>query len=111
MNIRKATMLSFIAAAITLPGLSFASSMWHPDSGEAGFTYHPNHFDSTKARAEVLAELDAARKDGTLAQIQRGAPIPAKAAGPGKTRQQVLNDMRNEPPAARRTRMELQSGG
>lgn len=111
MNIRQATLLSVITAAITLPSMSFANSMWHPDNGEAGFTYHPDHFKSTKTRADVRAELEVARKDGTLALMQRGAPVPAKATGPGKTRQQVLDEMQNESPAARRARMELQSGG
>lgn len=111
MNIRQATLLSVITAAITLPGLSFANSVWHPASGEAGFTDHPDHFKSTKTRADVRTELEAARKDGTLALMQRGAPVPAKAVGPGKMRQEVLNEVHNESPAARRARMELHSGG
>lgn len=111
MNLRKATLLSAITAALALPGLSFANSMWHPDSGEAGFTYHPDHLKSAKTRAEVLAELDAARKDGTLALMQRGAPLPVKASGPGKTRQQVISEMRNESAEQRRARMEMHGGG
>lgn len=85
--------------------------MWHSDSGEAGCTYHPDDFKSTKTRTDVRTELEVARKDGTLALMQRGAPVPAQAAGPGKTRQQVLNETQNESPAARRARMELHSGG
>lgn len=111
MNLRHTTVLSVIAAALSLPGLSFANSAWHPDNGEAGFTYHPDYVKSTKTRAQVLAELEAARKDGTLALLQRGAPVPVKATGPGKTRQQVLGDMSNESPEARRARMEMHTGG
>ena len=110
MNIRQAAMLSVITAAITLPGLSFANSVWHPDSGEAGVTFHPDHLKSTKTRADVRAELEVARKDGTLALMQRGAPLPPKTTGPGKTRQQI-DEMQNETPAARRARMDLHSGG
>lgn len=111
MNIRQTAMLSVIAAAITVPGLSFANSVWHPASGEAGFTYHPDHLKNTKTRADVQAEVEAARKDGTLALMQRNVPVPAKAVGPGKTRRQVLDEVQNESPAARRARMELQTGG
>lgn len=110
MNLRKATLLTAFAAAIALPSLSFASSQWHPSNGEAGFTYHPDHFKSTKTRADVLAELEAARKDGTLALMQRNAPIPPKATGPGKTREQVISELRNESPAERRARMHMHSG-
>ena len=105
--------LPALAVAITfaLPGLAQADSMHHRTAGETGFTYHPEHFQSTKSRAEVIAELEAARKDGTLALIQRGAPLPIKNAGPAKTRQQVIDEMRNESPEQRRARMELTAGG
>lgn len=107
MNLRKASLLFVTAAAITLPGVSFANSMWHSANGEVGVTYHPDHSKSTTTRAQVIAELDAARKDGTLAMMQRGAPVPAKITGPGKTRAQVLDEMRNESGESRRARMEL----
>ena len=59
----------------------------------------------------MLAELEAARKDGSLALMQRGAPVPIKNAGPAKTRQQVIDEMRNESPEQRRARVELTTGG
>lgn len=100
-----------LLSALALPGLSQANSIYHAASGEVGFTYHPDHFKSTKSRADVLAELEAARKDGTLALIQRGAPVPIKNAGPAKTRQQVINEMLSESPEQRRARMDLTIGG
>ena len=33
-----------------------------PGPTEEGFTYHPDHFQSTKTRAQVMAEVEAARK-------------------------------------------------
>lgn len=111
MNVRQATMLSVFTAAITLPGLSFANSMWHPANSEVGFTYHPDHVKSTMTRAAVLAEVEAARKDGTLALMQRGAPLPAKAVGPSRTRQQVISEVMNESVEQRRARMEMHGGG
>lgn len=98
-------------SALALPTLSQATSIYHAAGGEAGFTYHPDHATNGKARTEVLAELETARKDGTLALIQRGAPLPIKNAGPAKTRQQVIDEMRNESPEQRRARMELTAGG
>ncbi|MGV8822747.1 DUF4148 domain-containing protein [Methylibium petroleiphilum] len=102
------------AAAISIiafPGLSQATSYYHATSGDPGFTYHPDHVTNGKSRAEVLAELEAARKDGTLKLIQRGLPVPVKSAGPAKTRQQVIDEMRSESPEERRARIELTNGG
>lgn len=98
-------------SALALPALSQATSIYHAASSEVGFTYHPDHATNGKTRAEVLAELEAARKDGTLELIQRGAPLPIKNAGPAKTRQQVIDEMRNESLEKRRARMELTTGG
>lgn len=100
-----------VICTFSLPGLSQATSIYHAAGGEVGFTYHPDHATSGRSRADVLAELDAARRDGTLALIQRGAPLPIKLAGPPKTRQQVIDEMRSESPEQRRLRMELLGGG
>lgn len=82
-----------------------------PRRAAAGFTYHPDHATNGKSRPEVLAEIEAARKDRTLAVIQRGAPLPIKHAGPTKTRQQVSDEMRSGSPEQRRARMESPTGG
>lgn len=111
MNFRKYAGLPFVALALSLPLMAQANSLYHPAQNNAGYTKHPDHWQSTKTRAEVLAEVEAARKDGTLALMQRNAPLPMKATGPGKTRQQVIDEMRNESPEQRRMRMELHSGG
>ena len=100
-----------VISTLALPGFAQAASIYHATGGEAGFTYHPDHATNGKSRAEVLAELEAARKDGTLALIQRGAPLPIKNAGPARTRQQVIDEMRSESPEQRRARMERTSGG
>ena len=111
MNFRKHAALPLVALALTLPVMAQANSLYHPASGEAGFTEHPDHLKSTKTRAQVMAELEAARKDGTLALMQRNAPLPIKATGPSKTRQQVIAEMLNESPEQRRARAELLTGG
>lgn len=115
MNFAKSTTLVFAAtAAFSLPTISYASSMWHSANGEAGYSYYPEHFKSSKTRAQVAAETTAARNDGTLAQLnaeyQFNAPVPAKNAGPGKTRTQVIAEMNNESADERRARMNLLAG-
>lgn len=111
MNFRKHAAMPLVALALTLPVLAQANSLYHPAQGEVGFTEHPDHWKSTKTRAQVMAEVEAARKDGTLELIQRGAPLPQKATGPAKTRQQVIDEMLNEPAEERRARLALQRGG
>ena len=100
-----------VISTLALPGFSQATSVYHATSGEAGYTFHPDHATNGKSRADVLAETEAARRDGTLALMQRGAALPIKSAGPAKTRQQVIDEMRNESPEQRRARMELTAGG
>lgn len=111
MNFRKHAALPLVALALTLPVVAQANSLYHPAQGEVGFTEHLDHLKSTKTRAEVMAELEAARKNGTLALMQRNAPLPMKATGPGMSRQQVVAELLNESPEQRRLRMELQTGG
>lgn len=111
MKLTYLVVLKAIVLAAALPTAAQANSLWHPASTEAGFTYHPDHFKSTKTRAEVMAEVEAARKDGTLALIQIGAPLPIKSFEAPKTRQQVVDEMRSESPEAQRARRELYSGG
>jgi hypothetical protein len=111
MNFRKHAALPLVALAMTLPVMAQANSLYHPAQGEVGFTEHPTHWTSPKTRAQVMAEVEAARMDGTLALMQSGAPLPLKSTGPGKTRQQVVAELLNESPEQRRARMELQRGG
>ena len=89
--------LKAIVLATALPLTAQASSMWHPAP--------------TETRAQVMAEVEAALKDGTLAILQRGAPLPIKSSEAPKTRQQVVDEMRSESPEARRARLEMYSGG
>jgi Domain of unknown function (DUF4148) len=111
MSFRNHAALPFVALVLTLPVMAQANSLYHPADTDAGYTEHPDHWKSTKTRAQVMVEVEAARKDGTLALMQRNAPLPIKATGPGKTRQQVIAEMLNESPEQRRARTELLTGG
>ena len=95
MNIAKTPTVAALAVLLAVPGLVFATSLWHASNGEAGATFHPDHVKSTRIRAEVLQELDAARRDGTLWYLQRGLPVPVKNAGPGRTREAVQREVAN----------------
>ena len=107
---RSITLVVALAAA-ALPGVAAANSPWHAANGEVGFTYHPDHVTTQRSRAEVLAELEAARRDGTLALTNRGIPLTPKASGPGRTRAEVIAEVLNETPEERRARRDLYRGG
>ena len=111
MSQRRLTWSSLIAAAaatmvLGMPGIAAANGYWHPANNEAGFTTHPDHFKSSKTRAEVRAEAEAAmRQQGGLSRFNANSyPAPVQANGPGKTRQQVIDELVNETPAARSER-------
>ncbi|MEI2677406.1 MAG: DUF4148 domain-containing protein [Burkholderiaceae bacterium] len=90
------------AFVLSAPGLASATSLWHYGNGDAEESYHPEHLISTKTRAEVLQELEAARKDGTLWYLQHGLPVPIKAVGTGRTRAEVQREVLNMTAAERR---------
>lgn len=77
MSQRRLTWSSLIAAAaatmaLGMPGIAAANGYWHPANNEAGFTTHPDHFKSSKTRAEVRAEAEAAmRQQGGLLASMR----------------------------------------
>jgi Domain of unknown function (DUF4148) len=83
----------FLSTGLVIPGVSSASSLWHENNRENGATFHPDHVKSNKTRADVKQELELARRDGSLWYLQRGLPIPVKASVPGKTREEVRNEL------------------
>lgn len=95
MKIFKLLSLSAIVVVLAAPGLASATALWHESNGEAGATFHPDHIKSTRTRAEVMQELEEARKDGSLWYLNRGLPVPVKNAGPGRTREEVRNEVLN----------------
>lgn len=93
------------AAALSLPATASAEYL-HPASGEASFIVHPEHFNSTRTRAQVAAEAAAAVQAGSLASGNRAYP-PTRLTSSTKTRQQVIEELRNETPAERAARRTL----
>jgi hypothetical protein len=109
-KIRTTTLLSLLAATFVAPGVALANSDWHFTNSEAGYTYFPDHVKSTKTRAEVLRELEQAKADGSYYYLQRGVPAPSRNSGPGKTREEVINELVNMTPEERARMDELYSG-
>ncbi|ACM33643.1 MULTISPECIES: DUF4148 domain-containing protein [Comamonadaceae] len=99
-------------AAFGLPGMASAEYM-HPANNQAGVVVHNEHFKSEKTREQVRAETEAAMRQGPLSYGESNFPRGAKAAPSmsSKTRQQVIDEMRNETPAQREARQLLYPAG
>lgn len=103
------SMIAAAAAVVTLglPGIASAAYE-HPANNEKGVIVHPEHFKSDTTRAQVKTEAEAAMRQGLLSYGESNFPIRTPdAAGPGKTREQVVNELRNESPAERDARLRL----
>jgi hypothetical protein len=111
MIIRKPLALSLIAFAIAAPGLASASSFYHPANGEVRFTTYTDHFRSSMSRDDVFQSAAVARKDGTLAILQRGGALPVEATGPAKTRNQVQQEYLSMSAAERQRLQEMYGAG
>ena len=97
-------------AALGLPGMASAAYE-HPANNEKGVIVHPEHFKSEKTRAQVKAEAEAPMREGGLSYGESNYPIRTPDAGPGKTREQVTNELLSESPAEREARLRLYSRG
>ena len=102
---QRLSLSSMIAAAtavvaLGLPGMASAAYE-HPANNEKGVIVHPEHFKSEKTREQVIAEAKAAMQQGLLSYGESNYPMPVPNVGPGKTRQEVINEMLNESPAER----------
>ena len=111
MTQQRLTFSSIIAAAtavvvLGLPGMASAAYD-HPANNEKGVIVHQEHFKSEKTRQQVIAETKAAMQQGRLSYGESNYPMPVPNVGPGKTRQQVINEMLNESPAERDARQRL----
>ncbi|WP_028603836.1 DUF4148 domain-containing protein [Ottowia thiooxydans] len=88
--------LAIVAGLMAAPNLAHANSPWHQGNGDV-VSFTPEHVNA-KTREQVVAETNTARADGTLRFYQRGLTPPAKTPVQPKSRQQVLDEMRNQSP-------------
>ena len=99
-------------AALLAPALASADTYMHPANNERGVQVYPEHFKSDKTRAQVTSEAaTVARSEGGLSRFNGNAyPPEPQQTGPGKTRQQVIDEYVNEPAQQRKERLELMRG-
>ncbi len=93
-------------AVLAMPGMASAAHE-HPANNEQGVTIHPEHFVSQKTRDQVRAETADAMKNGHLSYGESNFPNFAPPAGPGKTREEVINEFLRESPGARKARLQF----
>lgn len=97
MSLRKLSLFVVLSSAVLAPLAAIASDVGRYAVGDVvHHPYQPDHRPSTKTRAEVLAEAEAARKSGSLMPGQGDVVIPglpqAAVAGPGRTREAVREE-------------------
>ena len=97
MSLRKLSLIVALLSAVLAPLAATASDGVRYGVGDVVYhPYQPAHEPSTKSRAEVLAEAEAARKMGSLTLGQGDVVIPglqqAAVAGPGRTREAVREE-------------------
>lgn len=105
MNIRKHALFPLAVGIVALPSLSWADMEGYPQYGELGYLHVAHVSTSAKTRQEVVADVAVGRKDGSMWLSLRGVPTPVKSTAPGKTREQVLDETRNETVSERHARM------
>ena len=79
----------------------------HDFCGYQNLQLHEQKRESEKTREQVIAETKAAMQQGLLSYGESNYPMPVPNVGPGKTRQEVINEMLNESPAERDARQRL----
>ncbi|ROR41495.1 DUF4148 domain-containing protein [Diaphorobacter sp. C33] len=97
-------------AALGLPTMAFAG-YWHPANNEAGVVVHPEHFKSDRTREQVRAETVTAVRQDRLSYGESSFPEPAPSTASTRTRQQVIDEMRNETSTQHRQRQSLYPAG
>lgn len=80
-----------VAAALLVPALSMANSVWHQENTDQGLSYHPEHAQSTLTRAQVQTDARSAAP-GLI--VREGPPLDTfPAATQTKTREQVRHEL------------------
>ena len=95
--------------ALALPGMASAAYE-HPTNTEAGVAVYPEHLISKKTREQVKAETEAAMREGRLSFGESNFPMAPTVTGPGRTREEVLQELHNETPAAHEARNRAMAG-
>lgn len=95
MSLRKLSLLVVLSSTILAPLAATASDMGRPAVGDVVYLpYQLDHEPSTKTRAQVLAEAEAARTAGSLTLGQGDVVMPGlpQSTGPGRAREEVRKE-------------------
>ncbi|WP_051303536.1 DUF4148 domain-containing protein [Comamonas composti] len=98
------------SAGLALPGVAAADTYWHPANNEAGVKVYPEHFQSSKTRAQVRAETVEAMRNGGLSRFESNYPAAAPSQPSTLTRQQVIDALRSETMEQREARLSAMRG-
>ncbi|GGH59192.1 hypothetical protein GCM10010975_20580 [Comamonas phosphati] len=91
-------------AVLAMPGI-VSAAYEHSANNEQGVIFHPEHFVSQKTRNQVKAETLEAMKNGRLSYGERSSPSFIPSTGSEKIREEVINELLHESPAAREARI------
>lgn len=88
---------TLVVAALLTPAVSMAAGEWHQENSNRGFSYHPEHAQSTFSRSQVQNEARAADPNRL---IREGAPLDTfPAATAANSRGQVRAEVMGMPAA------------
>lgn len=105
------TAAAAMATVLATPSVAAADTYWHPTNNEAGVKTYPEHFKSSQSRDQVRAEAEKAVSNGGDNRLRGGNyPAAVKNQTSEKTRQQVIDELKQETPAQREARNQAMAG-
>lgn len=110
MNFVKHVSAAAAALALLAPGIASATSVWHWSANAQGYTENWAHFQSIRTRADVMADLKAARSDRRLGVFSFSVWFPAPQATTPLTRTEVMQALQDMTPAERAARQQMMIG-
>lgn len=102
--------LSISAAAMLSPAAAMASPFFQHLGGAFGVITHPSQVSGDLLRGDVQRTVNAASKDGSLANPSRGGVVPVKATGPSKSREEVQREFLEMTPQEKARLKEMHGG-
>jgi hypothetical protein len=99
-----ATLFAFAMNLIAAPAM--ADSYIHATATEQGYKVYPDHFRSEVTRAEVIAQArEAVTQGGSSRFADQRFPATYQASGSSLTRQEVIQQLLDETPSQRASRL------
>lgn len=107
LHIRQGFAVTFSALAMSLMAApAMADSYIHATTTEQGYKVYPDHFRSEVTRAEVIAQArEAVAQGGSSRFTGQRYPATCQASGSSLTRQEVIQQLLEETPSQRASRL------